>query len=242
MQSNQKNLLPFFALLLFAALATLNSCRKDPEEIIELLTSSEAAEIIEDAVSNRTAGLTAPTLDATSILEAYLGSCGVPGDTTIVKEKTGGVASYDYSFDLNWLLTCSNLGVPQSASFGIQGNGDFSSPHWFGSDVTLGTLTFTGLSPQESAYVVNGSYDLTGNLTGTLRRVSPSFDCEVAIELTNLLVDKSTMQITGGSGLVTVIASTANGQTKTLTGTLIFNGNGSATVMVNGHEHTFQWQ
>ena len=242
MKSIQKNLLPFCSILFFAALATLTSCRKDPEEIIALLINSEAAEIIEDAVANKTAGFTAPTIDAAAIVEAYLNSCGVPGDTSINKVKTTGVATYDYTFGLDWLVTCSNLNVPQSANVSIAGNGDFTSPHWLGSEATIGDLTFTGLSPQEASYVVNGSYDLTGNLTGSLRKVSPSFDCVVALELTNLILDKTTYKITGGSGIATVTVSTANGQTQTLDGTLVFNGNGSATVEVNGHVHTFQWQ
>ncbi|MBC7774674.1 MAG: hypothetical protein H7246_04485 [Phycisphaerae bacterium] len=242
MKSNQKNLLPLFSVLFFAALATLTSCRKDPDEVIELLTNSEAAEIIEDAVANRTAGLTAPTIDAATIVDAYLNNCGVPGDTSINKAKTSGVATYDYTFGMDWLITCSNLGVPQTANIGIEGNGDYTSPHWLGNQVTNGDLSFTGLSPQEASYVVNGSYDLTGNLTGSLRKVSPSFNCIVALDLTNLILDKSTYKITGGSSVATVTASTANGQTKTVTGTIVFNGNGSATVEVNGYEHTFQWQ
>ena len=242
MKSNQKNLLSLSSILFFAALAMLSSCRKDPEEVIELITSSEAAEIIEDAVANRTAGFTAPTVDAAAILDAYLNSCGVPGDTAFNKVKTSGVATYDYTFGMDWLVTCSSLNVPQSANIGIAGTGDFTSPHWQGTEATIGELTFTGLSPQEVSYVVNGSYDLTGNLTGSLRKVSPSFNCLIALDLTNLALDKSTYKITGGSGVATVTASTANGQTKTLTGTLVFNGNGTATVTVNGHEHTFQWQ
>ncbi len=241
MKSNQKNLLPLFSLLFFAALATLTSCRKDPEEIAELLTNSEATEIIEDAVANRTAGLTAPTIDAAAIIDTYLSSCGVPGDTSINKVKTSGVATYDYTFNMDWLVTCSNLGVPQSANVGIQGNGDYTSPHWVGNEATIGNLSFTGLSPQEASYVANGSYELRGNLTGSLRKLSPSFNCVVALDLTNLILDKSTYKITGGSGVATVTASTANGQTKTLAGTLVFNGNGSATVEVNGYEHTFQF-
>ena len=242
MKITKKIAQPMFALLFFTALSAMTACHKSAEDIIELLTSSEAAEIIEDAVANKTAGFTAPTIDAAALVDAYLQSCGVPGDTSINKVKTTGVATYDYTFGMDWLVTCSDLGVPQTATVGIDGNGDFTSAHWSGTDAAVGDLVFTGLGLQEESYVVNGSYDLTGNLTGTLRRVSPSFDCVVALDLTNLIVDKSTYKITGGSGIATVTATTANGQTKTLTGTIVFNGNGSATVEVNGHVHTFQYQ
>ncbi|MBN8679006.1 MAG: hypothetical protein J0M29_12330 [Chitinophagales bacterium] len=229
----------FPAILALAAIST--SCRKDPQEVIELLTESEAAEIIEDAVANRTSGLTAPTIDASEIVEAYLNACGEPGDTTFSTSKTAGVATYSYVFGMDWLLTCSNLGVPQSAEVGIEGNGNYSSPHWTGIQTTVGNLVFTGLSPQETAYVVNGSYDLDGNLTGSLRKVNPSINCVISMEVTNLLLDKTTQKISGGSGTFTLTASTANGQSKTMEGTLVFNGNNTVTVTVNGHEHTFEW-
>jgi hypothetical protein len=241
MKSIQKNLMPL-AVLFFALLTTLASCRKDPEEVIELLTESEAAEIIEDAVATRTAGFTLPAIDAAQIVETYLNSCNTPGDTSLQKSKSSGAATYNYTFDMDWLVACSDLGVPLSAQVGIAGAGTFGSPHWSGTDQTTGNLNFTGLSPQEINYVVSGDYNLTGNLTGSLRRVTPSFDCTLALELTNLTMDKNTYKITGGTGTAVVTASTANGQSKTLNGTLAFNGNGSVTVEVNGHEHTFQWQ
>ena len=98
MQFNQKNLSSFFAALLFAALTVFSACRKDPEEIIELLSNSEAAEIIETAISSKTAGFTMPAIDAAQIIETYLNSCNVPGDTSLNKSKAGGAATYDYTF------------------------------------------------------------------------------------------------------------------------------------------------
>jgi hypothetical protein len=242
MKSNQKNLPALFAALLLAAAATLSSCRKDPQEIIALLSESEAAEIIEDAIANKTAGFTMPTVDAAAIVETYLNSCNTPGDTLLNKVKTTGLATYDYTFGMDWLVACNDLSVPQSANVDIAGNGDFSSPHWQGSQVTVGDLTFTGLGLQDPAYIVNGTYNLVGDLTGSLRKVSPSFDCTVALTLTSLTMNKTNYQITSGTGTATVTATAANGDTKTLSGTLLFNGNGSATITVNDHTHTFQWQ
>lgn len=230
-------ILPVF----ISIIAFSSSCRKDPQEIIELITESEAAEIIEDAVADRTSGLTAPTFDAADIVTAYLNACGQPGDTTFSKSKTTGVATYNYVFGMDWLISCTDLGVPQSADINIEGNGNYSSPHWSGVQTTQGGLVFTGLSPQETAYVVNGNYDLDGNLTGTLRKVNPSIDCVISMELTNLLLDKTSQKITGGAGTFTLTASTANGQSKTLIGGLVFNGNNTVTVTVNGYEHTFEW-
>ncbi len=241
MSFKQKNLAPVLLLALFSAITFFSACKKDPEEVIELLTNSEAAEIIEDAISNRTAGITLPAIDAAQIIEMYLNSCNVPGDTTLHKDKAGGVATYDYTFNLDWLLTCSNLNVPQSAKVDIAANGSFTSPHWTGTEATAGNLIYTGLNTQEPAYLINGSYDLNGNVTGSLRNVSPALTCVVKLNLTNLSLNKSTLKIETGSGTAKVIATSANGETKTLNGSFTFTGNNSVEVVVNGYTHSFQW-
>jgi hypothetical protein len=239
MKNNRKIQVILPVILFVSALAFFASCRKSADDIAELISESEAAEIVETAVSDRTAGTTMPIEEAAKILESQLGNCNVPGDTSFQKSNSGTYATYNYTFGLGWLVTCNNLGIPQSASVDVSGNGSFSTARWSGRDSTDGILTFTGLSPQETAYLVNGSYTLVGDLTGDFRHVDPTFDCTTVITLTNLSISKSTYDITGGSGTVTVTATNGMGNTRTLNGTLTFNGDGTATVVVNGHSHTF---
>ena len=239
MKNNRKNLLLLNLALLTAALTFFVSCKKSGEEVAELLSESEAAEIAETAISDRSAGMVMPTIDATQIIENQLDNCNVPGDTSFQKSNSNAYATYNYSFGLEWLLTCNNLGIPQSATVEMSGNGTFSTARWEGSDTATGNLTLTGFSPQAPTYLVNGSYTLTGDLTGDLRRVDPTFDCTTDITLTNLSISKTTYDITGGTGTVTVTATNGQGNTRTLEGTLVFNGDGTATVTINGHTHTF---
>ncbi|MBK7938034.1 MAG: hypothetical protein IPJ82_13495 [Lewinellaceae bacterium] len=239
MKNNRKNLNLLILALFALPFLLLTSCRKSAEEIAALISESEAAEIVENAVSDRTAGMTMPTVDVAQILSNSLNNCGIPGDTTLQKSNNGALGSYNYTFGLGWLITCTPLGVPQSASVDVSGNGTFSTTHWSGSDQTTGNLTFTGLSPQEPAYLVNGTYALEGDVTGDLRRVDPTFDCTTTITLTNLSISKTTYEITGGTGTVQVTGTNGQGNTRTLNGTLTFNGNGTVTVVVNGHTHTF---
>lgn len=226
-------------ILFFAALFSFAACRKSGEEIAALLSTTEAAEIVENSVSAKTAGFTMPTVDMAQIIELYLDNCNVPGDTTLQKSKTVAAASYNYTFYMDWLVTCSNAGIPQTAAVGIEGNGSFGTPHWTGADATTGELVFTGLSPQETAYIVNGSYDLQGDLTGSLRRTDPTLNCTTELTLSNLTISKSTYQTTGGSGTAKVTATTGSGQQQTLDASLTFNADGTVTVTVNGHSHSF---
>lgn len=234
-----RNNLKITTLLFFAALISFAACRKSGEEIVALLSETEASEIIETSVSARTAGVTEPTVEMAESMENYLNSCNVPGDTTIYKSNSIPAGSYNYTFNLDWLISCSNVGIPQSAAVGIAGNGTFGSAHWSGNNATNGELVFTGLSPQETAYIVNGSYTLNGDLTGNLRRIDPTLTCVTELTLTNMTISKSTYKVTGGAGTAVVKVTSGSGQQQTLNGTLVFNGDGTVTVTVNGHTHSF---
>ncbi len=238
MQINRLNFRAL-TLTLCAALFSLIACRKNAEEIVALLSESEAAEIAEAAVAERTAGATMPTVDMAEILASVPQTCDVPGDTSFQKSNSAGAASYNYTFNLAWLLDCSDLNVPQSASVDISGLGTFSNNNWTGNEQSTGQLTFTGLAPSATDYVVNGSYTLAGDLTGNLRRVDPTLNVTTEIALSGLTLRKSDYQITGGTGTLLMTATNGQGTSQTVNGTLVFNGNGTVTVTVNGHAHTF---
>ena len=70
---------------------------------------------------------------------------------------------------------------------------------------------------------------MTVTVTGPSARASTCFTA----------LSTSVWSTIGGTGMVSIQATAGNGQTRTLTGTLVFNGDGTATVTVNGHTHTF---
>lgn len=226
-----------FATLAFGALA-LVSCKKDPEEVQALISDIEAAEIVETAVAGRSAGVTVSTEDMAEILASL--TCGQPGDTTFQHSGSAGQASYTGTFDLGWLVTCSNLGVPQSAAFSLDGSTSFTAARWAGSGSGSGDLTATGLNPAATAYVFDGAYSSSRNLTGNLRVVDPNISTTTEITLDALTIRKSDKVITGGNATVVISATNTQGVSRTLNGTLVFNGDGTATVTVNGYSHTFQ--
>lgn len=228
-------------LLTLALLTTtiLLACRKNAEEVVDMLSNAEAAEIVENAVASRSAGAAMPAEEMAKMLESDLGDCGIPGDTSFQRSSTAGPVAYNYLFNLNWLINCNNVGIPQDAQVGVAGNGTFNTQRWSGNDVTTGSLHFAGLNPQATAYTVNGSYALDGGLTGNLRNLDPTLDVEITVDLTDLTIRKSDRFITGGTGTVVIVATNARGRTETVNGTLVFNGDGTATVMINGFSYSF---
>lgn len=218
------------------------SCQKNPEEVAALLSDSEAAELVENSVAERSAGVTQPTVDMASLIENFIQDCGVPGDTSIQRSNTLGPVTYNASFQLGWLVNCNAANIPQDMQVTIEGNGSFGSAHWSGSETSEGDLTFTGLGLQATEYLANGSFDLEGNVTGSLRNADPALDVQITLELKDLRIRKTDNYITGGSGTAVLIATNGRGNTQTVNATLLFNGNGTVTVTVNGHTHTFPIQ
>lgn len=237
-----RNPVLFACALLTATLFTLSSCNKSTEEIAALITESEAAEIIETAVAQRSAGVTMPTIDMAALVDQYLENCGTPGDTTILKSKNGAATTFNYTFNMNWLVNCNALGIPLNASAAVTGNGSFNSLHWYGSNATNGSLVFTGLNPSAPNYIADGSYGLQGDITGSLRRNTPTFNCKTDVTVKDLTMRKSDYSIIGGTGTAVITATNGQGETTSLTGSLTFNGDGTVTVVINGQSHTFQLQ
>lgn len=227
------------AMLTLAAALFFTSCRKNSDDIAALISDTEAAEITETAVAERTAGATLPAVEAAKLLESNLFNCGVPDDTTFQRSQSTGPASYDHIITIGWLVNCNPLNVPQDATVDVTGAGAFNSTRWSGSRQSAGQLVLTGVAPSATAYVANGTYALAGQHTGDLRRTDPSIEVTTTLNLTNLTIRKSDYQITGGTGEVEVAATTFQGHSRTVNGTLVFHGNGTATVTVNGHAHTF---
>ena len=98
-------------------------------------------------------------------------------------------------------------------------------------------LVLTGLQPQSASYTLNGAFTRTGSHTSKVRNQN-TFDTNVSINITSVTVDKSTMKITGGTGTADVTCEVSNGNSYSFTGSLVFNGNGTATLTINGTDYT----
>ncbi len=105
------------------------------------------------------------------------------------------------------------------------------------------SATFAALSARrvlhQRSQIVSDSYTLIGQATGNLRQTDPTLNCVTTRTLTNLMVNKSTYVITGGTATAQVTVTNGSGSTKTVSGNLTFNGDGTVTVVINGRSHTF---
>lgn len=219
---------------------SLGSCQNDVN-----FTEDDAADAIAHSIES-TSGGTAE--DIASAAEYAVNSgygangsgssfliCGVPYDTTVSYSQIGTiVANYTHSWIV--LLNC-NSGNPSSISWTGSYQGNFDDLRLSGSSSGTRNWTLTGIDNSSTIYTLNGSTTRTGSYASKVRN-QYSYDLTINTTLTNLTVSQTNYQITSGTGTVTATLNASNGANKTFNGTIVFNGNKTATLTINGNTYT----
>ncbi|MEZ4829934.1 MAG: hypothetical protein R3C61_27180 [Bacteroidia bacterium] len=225
--------------LMIALIATLTwSCQ---EETLEIVSEEEAVEVIESAVVTSTEGMSSQVEDAAAMTEVYVNSiCGQSFDSTITKSLASGTRTYNYTYMWDGSLTCNGAGIPQSISFTYSSNGQYDTPRMSSADQASGSFVLSGLQPSSGNYVYNGSFGRSGSQTSKIRNQN-SFTSQLTLTTTNLTVDKSSYEILSGTADVVLTGTASNGTGFSFTGQITFNGNQSATLIVNGTSYPISW-
>jgi hypothetical protein len=224
-----------FALFITTAIV---SCKKDSTASSSTtVTTDDAADAVTEAVTPESAGVVAQTQTATVVISTGSFECGVESDTSFSGQNTAGAAiTYSYLFSLNRLLTC-NTGIPQQFAFAYSGKTSYDAPRISSDDSAQAQFTVTGLQPSASQYVFNQTYTRKGSETSKVGN-QLGFTSTITIQTSNLTVDKSTQQILSGSATVSISGATTSGKAFSYTGTLTFNGNKQATLVL-GNSNTY---
>ncbi len=231
---------------LFTASLLFTGCKKD--STTNTLTADDAADAMTSAMTTSTGGLSSQVSTAatysytqgaykTSGATATLSlSCGVPFDTTFSFAYTG-VTTASYSGQWDYLLTCSGS-LPQSLTMSGSYTGSYDAPRIKSTNTGTRNWTLTGIDMLTSTpYTFNGSFTRTGSHTSKVRN-QYTYNADITITVTNLTVSKTTGQITGGTGAVTMTGTVSNGNSYSFNGNVVFNGNGAATLTINGNTYS----
>lgn len=223
------------AATILLTIIAISSCRK---ETTETATEDDAADAIETALATSSGGAT-QDISAAAQFAMSTGynqlQCGVAFDTTVTYSHTGTVTA-NYTHAWNVLLNC-NGSTPSSLNWTGSYQGSFDALRLSGNSSGTRNYTFTGLDASSPEYTLSASSTRTGTHTSKVRN-QYTYTVNINTTLTNLSVNKSTYKITGGSGTVTATLSASNGTSKTFNGNIIFNGNSTATLTINGNTYT----
>lgn len=231
-------------LLVAFVIIALGSCRKESATVA---TEADAVDAIETSLVSSSGG----TAEDISMAAEYAMSggygkngsvtgatsliCAVPYDTTVSYSHTGTItATYSHSWEV--LLNC-NGSVPISLAWTGTYSGSFDALRLSGSSSGSRNWALTGINSGSAAYTLNGSTTRTGSHTSKVRN-QYTYDVTINTTLTNLTVNKTTYQIISGTGTVAATLNVSNGTSKTFNGTIVFNGNQTATLTINGNTYT----
>ncbi len=243
---NILSILFIFATTVIAAPVVFTSCNP-PVKNSPAYTSPLSTDDISDVV---TAGITANSngiAQEASAITIFLANmniytttpslpCNGSKDTAFSRAANATGVIYTYTGDWNCQLSCLG-GVPDSIKIGQSMNGNFSHANLSGADGSAATLIITGLQAASPTITINGTYTRTGTDTSKVRN-NTTYSSGVTYTLINVVVNKSSKQITGGSGTF-VITGYSKGVAYQDSGVLTFSNTNSASITFDGTAYNF---
>ena len=203
------------------------------EEAAEQVASSVASEVVTTAAD---AGVLFSDADNGRISSnGRIQECGVEFDSTISKSYNGQFLTYTLDIDYDYQLVCTN-NFPSDLDYSFNLQGTLDGRRLESEGVTAGDLMATGFNLSSSDYIVNGEMNRTYSLLQKEGQQN-SFNSQSEIIITDLSIDKNTRVITGGEVSFSVSGTRIGGDEFSFTATAIFNGDGTATVLVDGEEY-----
>ncbi|MEL6134777.1 MAG: hypothetical protein AAFR59_15555, partial [Bacteroidota bacterium] len=144
-----------------------------------------------------------------------------------------GLIQGAYEGTWTFLLSCNTFNIPETADFTSFSDATYSTTRINSTDSIAFTGSIEGIEFSSNDYILGGTYIRTGNqdLTGPNQQIDLS--STLTFDLTGVIVNKGGNGIQSGVGTFTFTGNTPD-NTYTYDGTIQFNGNGTATVTING--------
>lgn len=163
--------------------------------------------------------------------------CGQEYSASYNESFDGANYDFDYFVSRTTMLSCTGEGNPESLSYHASYEGSYDTPRMASDDSATSDWTISGLDASASNANFDGSYTRNGSQVSKVRNQN-AFTSNLNYSLDNILVSKSTHQIVSGSATVAFYGQSTSGNTWSYNGEVVFNGNGTATLTINGNTYT----
>ncbi|MFI5137244.1 MAG: hypothetical protein ACHQIM_05405 [Sphingobacteriales bacterium] len=231
--------LSIVAMLLLGAVAckkTLNSAAN----INANVSSADAADMVAGSLSSNSNGIVNfsddATLDAISFIRLHVACGTVKADTISRHSAAGAATTYSYNLTYNYMVNCSN-NVPDSLSSKLVYSGSFSGPNLSSTNSGSSIFTVNGLLPTATNFVINGEYKQNGSFQSKVDTAKHGNN-NIDIVVKGLTITKPARTVAGGTATISISGDTPKKGSFSYTGTLVFNGNGTATLTLNAKVYT----
>ncbi len=219
-------------ILNFAAIASLvlfvSSCKKD-----RWLDEETAADVVLKSLENNAGGLAREAdLQTTYLL---LSLALIPCEDTVNVERTfsydsgGRTANADYQWKIVKHCPGQEINLSWQANF----TGSYDFPRIKGSGQGQRNWIATQLDSGHSVWLLNGKCTRTGSHESKVRR-RQNFDSTTETEFTDLMVDKNTRRLVGGTATSVINILTTSGNSYVYNAVTTISQEGVATIIING--------
>ena len=240
-----KSMRPLLMVSLLSVFSVMSSCSKDNDDNTTTaeITEDEAADLVATTMAKDSNGMsmtmetsieTAQSNDM--FVEAENSACGQTNTESYSQANVNGNYSYNYSLTTSYTLYCTNVGFPDYFTYDATLTGVYDTPRMSSDDSSELSWTVTGLPPSNDSVVFNGSYERQGTQISKVFNMN-TFSSTLTIDLTNVTVNKTTYMIESGTATVNFVGTSSSGNQYTYTGSITFNGDGTANLVINGNAH-----
>ncbi|WP_373497427.1 hypothetical protein [Aquiflexum sp.] len=225
-----KKFRPTKGLLIIMAALFIQSCQK--EETLTI-TEEDIADVVTASLESETGGLAYEFSMKTAYIFEDSDELSCANTVTMSKTfvKSSGVRTGQFIYNWEVLKNCSE--AVASISWTGNYNGTFETPRLSGTTSGSRNWTISGIETSNNILSLNGTFIRNGSHTSKVRQ-RRSFVTEISFEFGDIAVNKATKEIQSGVGALQVSINASDGASRKVTGTIAFNGNGSATLLING--------
>lgn len=217
------------------------SCSSDDStNNTEALTEEEAVELIEASLQTRTGGLhQVATMYSENITAAISLNelCNTLQEDTFPYTYEGNLITADRLINLSYNVSCNFFNIPQTAEITATSSGTFTTQRIASNDTSQTSLSVSGLQLLSNTLLFNGNHTREGTSQITINQNTRNINSIFDIEITNLTIDKQTLEIISGNALVTLTGTTNQGNPFSFEGAIVFNDNQTITLIINGNEY-----
>jgi hypothetical protein len=201
------------------------------------VSNDEAADMVANSLSVSSNGVVNiagdVTSQATSFARSHLGCGTLRSDTISRQSPSGSSTTYTYNLQYNYVVICGTDSKPDSLSSSLIYSGSFNSANLSSSNSGSTIFGVAGLDSAASDFVINGEYKSSGSFSSKIDTANHgSNNIDIAIKA--LTLKKTNRSIASGTATIVVNGSVPKRGSFSYTGTLVFNGDGTATLTLNG--------
>jgi hypothetical protein len=219
--------LSIMALLVISVVA----CQKS-NDLTGNVTNEEAADMVAGSISYSSNGVGNISDDASftasSPTSKHL-TCGSTVADTVSRSSTVLPYTYAYKLIYSYTLTCNTSNAPDNLKGSMAYSGFFNGPNISSTNTGSATFVVAGLSPTALNYVINGEYKSTGTFKSKIDTTNTGTS-NIDVVITNLTLTKPARVIKSGTTTVTISGNVPKKGNFNFIGSLVFNGDGTATL------------